>query len=112
MVCNDIAQIGSGRPAKISGYLLRMSLFPKTMLLISNLVIEDNTDWSLSPILFQKLSQWFYIPLVDLFASRLNRQVATFVSWKPEQEAWVVDAFSINWKDIMFYAFPPFSVLG
>ena len=63
-------------------------------------------------ILFQKLSQRFYIPRVDLFASRLNHQVATFVSWKPEPEAQVVDAFSINWQDIMFYAFPPFSVLG
>ena len=40
---------------------------------------------------------------------RLNNQVATFVSWKPEPDAWVVDAFSINWQDIMFYAFPPFS---
>ena len=62
--------------------------------------------------MFQKLSQQFYIPWVDLFASRLKHQVATFVSWKPEPEAWVVDAFSINWKDIMFYEFPPFSVLG
>ena len=51
-------------------------------------------------------------PSGRLFASRLNRQVATFVSWKPEPEAWVVDTFSINWQDIMFYAFPPFSVLG
>ena len=49
---------------------------------------------------------------IDLFASRLNRQVETFVSWKPEPEAWAVDAFSLNWKDIVFYAFPPFSVLG
>ena len=48
----------------------------------------------------------------DLFASRLNRQVDTFVSWKPEPEAWAVDAFSLNCKDIMFYALPPFSVLG
>ena len=72
---------------------------------------EDNTEWSLSPILFQKLSQWFYIPQIDLFASRLNHQVATFASWKPEPEAWVVDAFSNNWQDIMFYAFLPFSVL-
>ena len=50
-------------------------------------------------------------PWVDLFASRLNHQVDTFVSWKPEPQAWAVDVFSLNWKD-MFYAFPPFSVLG
>ena len=45
------------------------------------------------------LSQVFYIPWVDLFASRLNRQVDLFVSWKPEPEAWAVDAFSISWQD-------------
>ena len=36
----------------------------------------------------------------------------TFVFWKPEPEAWAVNAFSLSWKDIVFYAFPPFSVLG
>ena len=36
---------------------------------------DENTEWSLSPVLFARLSQVFYIPWVDLFASRLNRQV-------------------------------------
>ena len=73
---------------------------------------NENTEWSLSPVLFARLSQVFYIPWVDLFASMLNRQVDLFVSWKPEPEAWAVDAFSISWRDIKFYAFPPFSVLS
>ena len=71
---------------------------------------DENTEWSLSPVLFARLLQVFYIPCVDLFASRLNCQVDLFVSWKPEPEAWAVDAFSISWRDIKFYAFPPFSV--
>ena len=54
----------------------------------------------------------YSIPRVDLFARRLNHQVDTLVSRTPEPQAWAVDAFSVNWKDIMFYAFPPFSVLG
>ena len=66
----------------------------------------------MSPTLFDTITCQFFYPQVDLFASRLNRQVDTFVSWKPEPEAWAVDAFSLNWKDFMFYAFPPFSVLG
>ena len=73
---------------------------------------DENTEWSLSPVLFARLSHVFYIPWVELFASRLNRQVDLFVSWKPEPEAWAVDAFSIAWRDIKFYAFPPFSVLS
>ena len=40
VVCNDLPKtFGSGRPAEISGYLLHMSLVPRTMLLISNLII-------------------------------------------------------------------------
>ena len=60
---------------------------------------DDNTEWSLSPLLFAQISSRFYHPQVDLFASRLNRQVDTFVSWKPEPEAWAIDAFSLNWRD-------------
>ena len=73
---------------------------------------DVNTEWSLSPVLFARLSQVFYIPWLDLFASRLNRQVDLFVSWKPEPEAWAVDAFSISWRDKNIYAFPLFSVLS
>ena len=62
--------------------------------------------------MFAQISYRFYSPQVDLFASRLNRQVDAFVSWKPEPEAWAIDAFSINWRDIKFYAFPPFSILS
>ena len=37
----------------------------------------------------------FYIPWVDLFASRLKPSGGTsFVSWKPEPEAWAVDVLS------------------
>ena len=43
---------------------------------------NENTEWSLSTNLFAKILQQFYN------ASRLNCQVATFVSWKPEPEAW------------------------
>jgi hypothetical protein len=52
------------------------------------------------------------MPEVDLFASRLNTQVERFVSWTPEPGAWGVDAFSLHWDGLLFYAFPPFSVIG
>ena len=65
-----------------------------------------------SPLLFAQISYRFYSPQVDLFASRLNRPVDAFVCWKPEPEAWAIDAFSINWRNIKFYAFPPFSILS
>ena len=49
---------------------------------------------------------------VDLFASRLNCQLHPFVSWKLGPGAWAINAFSICWTNLIFYAFPPFSILG
>ena len=53
--------------------------------------------------LFQRLTS---------FASRLNCQLTPFVSWKPEPGVWAVNAFSLCWTALKFYAFPPFSILG
>ena len=72
----------------------------------------DHTEWSLPGEIFQQISNTYFLPSVDLFASRLNCQVSTYVSWHPDPEAWAVDAFSVCWTDFMFYAFPPFSLIG
>ena len=66
----------------------------------------------LNPAVFQRLTEVYFVPEVDLFASRLNCQIHPFVSWKPEPGAWAIDAFSISWTDLKFYAFLPFSILG
>ena len=34
-----------------------------------------------------------------------------FVSWGPDPEAQAVNAFSINWNNMLIYAFPPFSLV-
>ena len=66
----------------------------------------------LNHAVFQRLTKVYFVPEVDLFASRLNCQIHPFVSWNPEPGAWAIDAFSISWTDLKFYAFPPFSILG
>ena len=58
--------------------------------------------------IIEKLGQ----PYIDLFATRLNNQLSKFVSWRPDPDAFHVDAFTLNWHSYSFYAFPPFSVLG
>ena len=73
---------------------------------------HDNTDWTLHPTVFSSITNTFFYPEIDLFASRLNKQVDRFVSWKPEPGAWAVDAFHLSWKPLTFYAFPPFSLIG
>ena len=51
--------------------------------------------------------------LQDLFATKLNRQITKFVSWRPDPDpdALHIDVFTLNWHSLYFYAFPPFSVL-
>jgi len=50
-------------------------------------------------------------PDVDLFASRINHQSPHCVFYRPGPEAIAIDAFSLNWSNLNFYAFPPFSVI-
>lgn len=50
-------------------------------------------------------------PDMDLFASRINHQFPHYVSYRPDPEAIATDAFSLNWSNLKFYAFPPFSVI-
>ena len=49
---------------------------------------------------------------IDLFAPRINKQVATFVSYCPDSQAVAIDAFTISWSFNPCYIFSPFSVMG
>lgn len=72
-------------------------------------MFNDQTEWILHQDIFQKLSLLWGPFEIDLFASRLNKQVCTYLSRKPDPGATAVDAFSIIWDRKPFYAFPPFS---
>ena len=65
----------------------------------------------LSRQVFTKIRDMFGQPDIDLFASRLNTQLADYVSWKPDPQAKFVDAFTVEWANLFFYAFPPFCLL-
>ena len=56
------------------------------------------------------LSIWA-TPLIDMFASRVNKQLKRFVSWKNDPDAEAIDAFSMTWTYLYFYAFSPFSLI-
>ena len=72
----------------------------------------DNKEWSLNPYMFEKVCEKFGKPEIDLFATRLNAKCELYVSFKPDPNAFAVDAFTQNWNDIKGYAFPPFSLIG
>ena len=48
-----------------------------------------------------------FLPQVDPFATRLNRQLPLFVSPYPDKSAWAVDALALDWTGRWLYAFPP-----
>ena len=49
---------------------------------------------------------------MDLFATYVNTQIYYFfTSFLPDPNDYAKDAFSLNWHDWNFYAFPPFSFL-
>ena len=72
---------------------------------------DERTEWCLRSEIFRQISNLWLKPTVDLFASRLNTHLPKFVSWKPDPNTWWVNAFSINWADELFYAFPPFCLI-
>jgi len=72
---------------------------------------RDETEWRLNPKMFKKICMNVCTPEIDLFASRLNKQLKEFCSWQPDPQARFVDAFTQSWYDLSFYAFPPFSLI-
>ena len=69
--------------------------------------IETRTEWTLDRKIFQSISQRFYTPEVDLFASRLNHQLPKYVSMYPDPGALAVDAFLLDWSKWTCLIHPP-----
>lgn len=74
----------------------------------------DDVEWELSNKLWDKIVNKWGQPDIDMFASRINNKCDTFISWFPQPEAWLIDAFSIAWDipNKCLYFFPPFSLVG
>ena len=68
---------------------------------------QDSTDLKLDPKYFRLAEQRWGRHTVDLFATRLNRQVGRFVSWRPDPEATAVDAFQFPLIGENPWCFPP-----
>lgn len=70
---------------------------------------KDDNEFELNDEYFLDITQKFGMPDIDLFASRTNKKCKMFVSWHKDPESTAVDAFTLNWSSLKFYAFPPFS---
>ena len=72
---------------------------------------HPDIEWELSNDAFSNIVKMFSTPTIDLFASRLNKKCDLYVSWKRDPDAYAVNAFTLNWSNLNFYAFPPFAVI-
>jgi len=74
---------------------------------------NDQAEWMLNPaVFFQIIEKLKFFPMIDIFASRLNHQLDKYISWLPDPGSVSVDVFSISWSNIIFYAYPPISMIG
>ena len=72
----------------------------------------EDAEWMLNPRIFHHACKVLpFHPDLDCFASRLNSQLAAYVSYRPDPFCTYVDAFTLTWKDFHPYLFPPFSLL-
>ncbi len=62
--------------------------------------------------MFDALSQIFFLPSHDLFASTHNAKCKEFFSRYPEINSSGEDAFGFAWPKFAAYAFPPFNLVG
>ena len=73
--------------------------------------LEPETEYELSDSIFSEISHELGEPKIDLFASRINKKCKKYISWLPDPDSVAVDSFTIFWKKLRFYAFPPFSII-
>ena len=71
-------------------------------------VFKDSLEWMLNPQVFQQILLKMHGIEADLFASRINYQLTTSISWRPEPGAMAYNAFNLNWGLMKGYLFPPF----
>lgn len=70
----------------------------------------DSGDWKLDPMIFERIQQ-LWPSNVDVFASPWNAHLPEFISWPPQLGAMATNAFSVNWKGLSGYIFPPFALI-
>lgn len=73
--------------------------------------LQTQTEWSLNSDFFIKIVDYYGMPEIDLFASLHNYKCKRYISWLLDPEAENIDAFTVHWGDLNFYAFPPFSLI-
>ena len=70
------------------------------------------SEWTLVHSVLKPIWSAWFTPHIDVFATRFSHRLPVYVSPVPDPAAWVVDALSIPWSNLLSYAFPPISIIG
>lgn len=73
--------------------------------------LEPETEYTLSNSAFREIRNRLGRPEIDLFATRTNAKCRRYISWSRDPASYAVDAFTVDWSQYFFYAFPPFAIV-
>ena len=74
--------------------------------------ISSNLEWALDIKIYKEAVKLCdFTPNIYLFASCLNTKCQHYISYHPDPGAQAVNAFTLSWCGLHFYAFPPFSII-
>ena len=74
--------------------------------------INNSSEWHLLKSVFNKITVCLGMPDIDLFASRLCHQLPKYMAWKPDPNSLATDAMQHLWRNLLGFAFPPFSLIS
>ena len=93
----------NGAKTEVFGYSAFILIQKNTLADRPSRITYIQAEWMLEKLLFDRVLQTLkFSPTSELFASRLNYQLLTYVSCKPDTNAYAVDAFSLVWKQFKF----------
>ena len=67
-------------------------------------MMKDRCDWMIQPRVFQQIQQSLGPLQIDLFPSRLTKQLTCYYSWRLDPKAEATDAFTQNWAQARGFA--------
>ena len=59
---------------------------------------EENLEWMLDKNIFVNICDKLEKPCIDLFASKVNKQLPMYCAWKIDQNTKYIDAMSFSWN--------------
>ena len=73
--------------------------------------MRDRCNWMLNPKVFHTIQNVMGPLEVDLFVTRLTKQLPRLYSWRADPEAVATDAFLQDWSQLRGFANPPWCLI-